>query len=59
MDNKNKNAMPPEDFAPLYKIAAVMIAAYPMYRKMVRRAKAKYAPRILELTDELSEKNEF
>ena len=27
MDNKNKNAMPPEDFAPLYKIAAVMIAA--------------------------------
>ena len=27
MDNKNKNAMPPEDFAPLYKIAAVMLAA--------------------------------
>lgn len=39
--------------------AAVMIAAYPMYKKMSRRAKAKYAPRILELTDELSEKNEF
>ena len=39
--------------------AAAMIAAYPIYKKMVRQAKAKYAPRILELTDELSEKNEF
>ena len=34
-----------------------MIAAYPVYRKMVRKAKAEYAPRILQLTDELMMKN--
>ena len=27
MDNKNNSSLPPEDFAPLYKIAAVIIAA--------------------------------
>lgn len=34
-----------------------MIAAYPVYRKMVQKAKAEYAPRILQLTDELMMKN--
>lgn len=29
-------------------------AAYPIYRKIFRRTKEKYAPRILELTEELS-----
>ena len=37
--------------------AAVIIAAYPIYKKIVRQAKAKYAPRILELIDELSERD--
>lgn len=32
----------------------VMIAAYPVYRKIFRKAKAKFTPRILELTNELS-----
>jgi len=34
-----------------------MIIAYPVYRKMVQKAKADYAPRILQLTDELIMKN--
>lgn len=34
-----------------------MIIAYPVYRKMVQKAKAEYAPRILQLTDELMMKN--
>ena len=35
-----------------------MIVAYPIYRKVFTNAKTKYAPRILELTAELtSEKN--
>jgi len=34
-----------------------MIIAYPIYRKMVQKAKAEYAPRILQLTDELMMKN--
>ena len=34
-----------------------MIIAYPVYRKMVQKAKADYAPRILQLTDELMMKN--
>ena len=34
-----------------------MIIAYPVYRKMVQKAKAEYAPRILQLTDELIMKN--
>ena len=34
-----------------------MIAAYPVYRKMAQKAKAEYAPRILQLTDELMMKN--
>ncbi|MBQ7779430.1 MAG: dihydropteridine reductase [Clostridia bacterium] len=32
----------------------VMLAAYPIYRRMFAKAKEKYAPRILELTEELS-----
>lgn len=35
---------------------AGMIVAYPIYRKIFNRTKAKLAPRILELTAELSEK---
>lgn len=35
---------------------AGMIAAYPIYRKIFNRTKAKLAPRILELTAELQEK---
>ena len=34
-----------------------MIAAYPVYRKIAQKAKAEYAPRILQLTDELMMKN--
>lgn len=34
-----------------------MIIAYPVYRKMMQKAKADYAPRILQLTDELIMKN--
>ena len=34
-----------------------MITAYPVYRKMAQKAKAEYAPRILQLTDELMMKN--
>ena len=34
-----------------------MIIAYPVYRKMMQKAKAEYAPRILQLTDELIMKN--
>lgn len=34
-----------------------MITAYPLYRKMSQKAKAEYAPRILQLTDELMMKN--
>ena len=34
-----------------------MIIAYPVYRKMMQKAKAEYAPRILQLTDELMMKN--
>ena len=34
--------------------AAGMIAAYPVYRKYLAKAKARYAPRILELAAELS-----
>lgn len=33
---------------------AGMIFAYPVYRKFFTRAKAQYAPRILQLTEELS-----
>lgn len=36
---------------------AGMISAYPLYRKVFEKAKQKYAPRILELTEELSDKN--
>lgn len=35
---------------------AGMIVAYPIYRKIFNRTKAKLAPRILELTAELQEK---
>jgi hypothetical protein len=31
-----------------------MIVAYPIYRKVFTNAKTKYAPRILELTAELT-----
>lgn len=31
-----------------------MVAAYPIYRSVFSKTKAKYAPRILELTEELS-----
>ena len=31
-----------------------MLAAFPVYRKLFAKAKAKYAPRILELTAELT-----
>lgn len=34
-----------------------MISAYPVYRKMTQKAKAEYAPRILQLTDELMMNN--
>ncbi|MBQ8266935.1 MAG: hypothetical protein IJZ21_00935 [Clostridia bacterium] len=34
-----------------------MLAAYPVYRKMAQKAKTNYAPRILQLTDELMMKN--
>ena len=34
-----------------------MIAAYPVYRKKAQKAKAEYAPRILQLTDELMMKD--
>lgn len=38
--------------------AVGMFAAYPVYRKIFDKTKAKYAPRILELTAELTgEKN--
>lgn len=38
--------------------ATGMFAAYPVYRSVFKKAKAKYAPRILELTEELTgEKN--
>ena len=33
---------------------AGMFAAFPVYRKAIRKAKAQYAPRILQLTEELS-----
>ena len=33
---------------------AAMIVAFPMYRKFFNKAKAKYTPRILELTAELT-----
>lgn len=33
---------------------AGMIVAFPVYRKCFSKAKAKYAPRILQLTEELS-----
>ena len=36
---------------------AGMIAAYPLYRRMSRQAKEKYAPRILELSAELTGEN--
>lgn len=39
---------------------AAMIAAYPVYRTIFKKAKAKYQPRILELTAELcGETSEF
>ena len=34
--------------------AAGMLLAYPVYRKFFAKAKAQYAPRILQLTEELS-----
>lgn len=34
-----------------------MVIAYPVYRKMAKKAKDEYAPRILQLTDELIMKN--
>ena len=34
-----------------------MFAAYPVYRKLFAKAKARYAPRLLELTAELSGQN--
>lgn len=34
-----------------------MISAYPVYRKMTQKAKAEYAPRILQLTAELMMNN--
>ena len=34
-----------------------IIAAYPLYRKFFAKAKAQYAPRILELTAELTRQN--
>lgn len=36
---------------------AGMLAAYPVYRAVFSRTKAKYTPRILELTEELSGEN--
>ena len=36
---------------------AGMVAAYPLYRRMSRLAKEKYAPRILELSAELTGEN--
>ena len=35
---------------------AVMLTAYPTHKRIVNRAKAKYGPRILELSEELSGK---
>lgn len=35
-----------------------MIGTYPVYRKMVKKAKSEYAPRILQLTEEIMMKNE-
>ena len=35
-----------------------MAVAYPVYRRSVQKAKSKYAPRILQLTDELMIKND-
>ena len=37
--------------------AAAMIAAYPVYRNRVKRAKEKYVPEILRLADEISKEN--
>ncbi len=34
--------------------AAVMLGAYPVYRKVYKKTKAKLSPRILELTEELT-----
>ena len=34
-----------------------MLAAYPVYRKIAQKAKVEYAPRILQLTDELMMRN--
>ena len=34
---------------------AGMLFAYPVYRKFLAKAKEKYAPRILQLTEELSD----
>lgn len=34
-----------------------MIVAYPVYRRIAQKAKDEYAPRILQLTDELMMKN--
>lgn len=34
-----------------------MVAAYPIYRSVFSKTKAKYVPRILELTEELSSDN--
>jgi hypothetical protein len=36
---------------------AAMLAAYPIYRRIFTKAKSQYAPRILELTAELSGTN--
>ena len=37
--------------------AAAVLAAYPLHSRAVLRAKEKYSSRILQLADELSEKN--
>ena len=37
--------------------AALMAVAYPVYRRAYKKAKEKYAPRILELSAELSGKD--
>lgn len=36
---------------------AIMLITYPVFRKLQEKAKAKFAPRILELTDKLSSEN--
>lgn len=36
--------------------AAIMLAAYPVYRRISEKVKAKLAPRILQLADHLSSK---